>query len=174
MFKITKEFHFEYGHRVWTQVLDKELSCNSQCACRHLHGHSGIITLELQAEQTSRAMVLDFKNLEFFKKFIDHTLDHKFIVDMNDPWFQDLLHKNPSWIITPDDGGFFATITAPTSLPEWNTEVAQGFLIVSFVPTSEMLSQWMCQIANFLLQGIASVSSLTWKETAKTTATYIP
>ena len=36
-------------------------------------------------------MVTDFKHLNWFKQFIDDVLDHKFVLDINDPLFSTLL-----------------------------------------------------------------------------------
>lgn len=177
MFRITKSFNLEYGHRVWTQELDKELSCGSSCACRHLHGHSGIVTLELGAQDTYRGMVLDFKNLEFVKKFIDDTLDHRFIVDKSDPWFIDLCQRyETTWSIEPDSElpDLFSRVVPQDAYPEWLVEIGQSFIVVAFVPTSELISQWLYEIASKKLLGIAQVSSVKWQETAKTSATYQP
>jgi 6-pyruvoyltetrahydropterin/6-carboxytetrahydropterin synthase len=40
-------------------------------------------------------MVTDFKHLGWFKNFIDDNLDHKFILDLNDPWFVQILNAKP-------------------------------------------------------------------------------
>jgi 6-pyruvoyltetrahydropterin/6-carboxytetrahydropterin synthase len=86
MFEIAKQFDFDYGHRVWTQTLDKKYSIDVQCVCKHFHGHRGTILLYLEGEDLNpQGMVWDFKNLNFFKKFIDDVLDHKMILDMHDP-----------------------------------------------------------------------------------------
>ena len=39
--KISKEFEFCYGHRVWSQTLNTEFSLDGCLKCRHLHGHQG-------------------------------------------------------------------------------------------------------------------------------------
>ena len=87
---IDKEFHFEMGHRVWAQKLDRpDLSIETECACKHLHGHSYSIKVFLGADTLDQsAMVTDFKNLNFMKEFVDGVLDHKFMIDINDPNFE--------------------------------------------------------------------------------------
>ncbi len=62
--EIDKAFNFSYGHRVWTQTLNSEFSLDSQCTCRHKHGHEGLVKVYLSGntlEQTG--MVTDFKHL---------------------------------------------------------------------------------------------------------------
>ena len=89
--KISKEFDFCYGHRVWSQTLNTEFSLDGCLKCRHLHGHQGKILVYLEASELKDGMVTDFKHLNWFKQFIDDVLDHKFILDVNDPLFSTLL-----------------------------------------------------------------------------------
>ena len=87
MYTIDKQFEFEYGHRVWTQTLDERFSLDNRCICRHLHGHHAIVKLHLAAKELTDGMVTDFKHLNCFKQFLDDVLDHRFIIDENDPLF---------------------------------------------------------------------------------------
>jgi len=86
---IDKQFDFCYGHRVWSQQLNSEYSLDSCLACRHLHGHQGKIKIYLECEvnpkKVAQGMVTDFKHLNWFKKWLDDTLDHKMILDIKDP-----------------------------------------------------------------------------------------
>ena len=87
--EIDKEFHFEMGHRVWAQELNRpDLSIETECACKYLHGHSYTLKVFLGSNELDRSsMVTDFKNLNFMKAFLDNTLDHQFLIDVNDPNF---------------------------------------------------------------------------------------
>lgn len=79
--KIMKSFSFCYGHRIWNQ----ELTDNQICRCRYSHGHSGKIDIVLSRPVTQRGMVIDFNELKCIKQFIDLNLDHRFLIDVNDP-----------------------------------------------------------------------------------------
>ena len=85
MWTIDKSFNFEMGHRVWQQELNNpELSISTECACKHLHGHSYELKVFLKSNTLDKSsMLTDFKNLNFMKKFIDESLDHKFMIDIN-------------------------------------------------------------------------------------------
>jgi 6-pyruvoyltetrahydropterin/6-carboxytetrahydropterin synthase len=85
IWQISKEFDFCYGHRVWSQQLEPEFSLTGCLACRHLHGHQGKVIVYLQSTELKDGMVTDFHHLNWFKQFLDTTLDHKFIIDINDP-----------------------------------------------------------------------------------------
>ena len=52
--KISKEFEFCYGHRVWSQTLDTEFSLDGCLKCRHLHGHQGKILVYLSPFEIKR------------------------------------------------------------------------------------------------------------------------
>ena len=91
MWEISKEFDFCYGHRVWSQSLNVEFSLDSCLMCRHLHGHQGKVIVYLKSDTLKSGMVTDFKHLNWFKKFLDDVIDHKFIIDINDPLFSTLL-----------------------------------------------------------------------------------
>ena len=87
MYQIDKTFNFCYGHRVWTQDLIEDYCAKNDCQtkCKHLHGHEGSVRVFLEAEELKRGFVTDFKHLGWLKDFINAYLDHKFVVDLNDP-----------------------------------------------------------------------------------------
>ena len=97
---IDKQFDFCYGHRVWNQSLNSEYSVDTCLKCRHLHGHQGKIKVHLSVtldqnnlkERIKKGMVTDFKHLNWFKKWVDDVLDHKIILDVNDPIIIDELN----------------------------------------------------------------------------------
>ena len=93
---IDKQFDFCYGHRVWSQKLIGNYceSGDSSCKCRFLHGHKGHVHVFLESDTLERGMVTDFKHLGWLKNFLDDNLDHKFIIDRNDPLFNTLLGGN--------------------------------------------------------------------------------
>ncbi|OIO39073.1 MAG: 6-carboxytetrahydropterin synthase QueD [Candidatus Omnitrophica bacterium CG07_land_8_20_14_0_80_50_8] len=77
MYKITKEIHFCYGHRL--------LDYNGRCA--HPHGHNGKIQIELASEALDkRGMVYDFRDIkEIIHRWVDEALDHRMILKKDDP-----------------------------------------------------------------------------------------
>jgi len=99
---IDKSFSFCYGHRVHNQRLDTTFteSGNACLACRHLHGHEGLVKVFLEesdkgSNMKNTGMVTDFKHLGWFKNFLDDVLDHKFIMDIEDPLlYSELPHYN--------------------------------------------------------------------------------
>ncbi|MFO0934900.1 MAG: 6-carboxytetrahydropterin synthase [Gemmataceae bacterium] len=85
-FRVTKEIHFCYGHRL--------LNYNGKC--RNLHGHNGkaVVTLET-AQLDELGMVVDFTELKrVVGKWIDETLDHKMLLHKDDPILPELLRQN--------------------------------------------------------------------------------
>ena len=77
MYKVVKEIHFCYGHRL--------MDYDGKCA--HPHGHNGKIEIELASGKLDRrGMVYDFGDIkEIIQKWVDHELDHKMILKKNDP-----------------------------------------------------------------------------------------
>lgn len=99
---IDKQFDFCYGHRVWSQKLEGSFceSGDTRCKCRHLHGHQGKVHVFLESEELERGMVTDFKHLGWLKNFLDDNLDHKFILDLNDPLFDNIVNGRWSSVET--------------------------------------------------------------------------
>ncbi len=76
MYRVSKEIHFCYGHRL--------LDYDGKCA--HPHGHNGKIVIELETPSLDkRGMVVDFTDLkEIVQKWVDQELDHKMILRKDD------------------------------------------------------------------------------------------
>jgi 6-pyruvoyltetrahydropterin/6-carboxytetrahydropterin synthase len=72
-----KVIHFSYGHRL----------LNYDGPCRHLHGHNGIIEVEVASEVLdSHGMVVDFGKIrDIVKAWVDDNLDHRMLLCRDDP-----------------------------------------------------------------------------------------
>ena len=97
MYKVHKDIHFCYGHRL--------LNYDGKCA--HPHGHNGKIVIELEAAKLDgRGMVVDFGDVkDIVQRWVDEKLDHKMILRKDDelvkilkslkePYF--LMDENPT------------------------------------------------------------------------------
>lgn len=72
MYKITKEFSFEYAHVL---TLDYESPCNN------IHGHSAVVKISLYSNELDKnGMVIDFKNLKDIQTHINENYDHKLLI----------------------------------------------------------------------------------------------
>lgn len=172
MVGIFKQFEFDYGHRVWTQKLNKEYSLDNRTVCRHLHGHRGIIIIELFGEPDSSGMVTDFKHLNWFKKWVDDNIDHKFLIDINDPLFTSIIPNVETFGLVDIGSGMRIVDTARIKDTEY-LELLESFVVVDFVPTSELICQWIHGIVSEKMAKIdIFVKAVTFKETPKTQAKY--
>ena len=171
---IDKTFHWEAGHRVWSQELDTTYTAKGDgcCACRHRHGHS--YKMKVLLEETipgenikDTGMVIDFKMIGFMKDFVDDVLDHKMVLDIKDPlhaedslWVTDddeeldfnLLHKMPEGYWIPN----MTKIHESMDKSGWDKEAPkakailekyEGTIFVDFLPTSENLAGWLLKVA---------------------------
>jgi 6-pyruvoyltetrahydropterin/6-carboxytetrahydropterin synthase len=77
MFRVTREIHFCYGHRL----------LNYDGKCKHLHGHNGKAVIVLETPALNQlGMVVDFSDIKrTVGAWIDEALDHKMILHRNDP-----------------------------------------------------------------------------------------
>lgn len=178
MYTIDKTFEFCYGHRVWTQQLDGRYADDLKCACRHLHGHEAKVQVYLSAENLTNSMVTDFRHLEWLKKWLNEFVDHKFIIDEQDPLY-DTLVGVPSGTMGMKQGERSITLARLPSLttveegtPEY--ELLSGMLIVPFVPTSENLAKWLHTIVTFRMAPLGvKCTRVDWWETPKSRSSYI-
>jgi len=154
---IDKQFDWCYGHRVWSQQLDGDfVGSEGTCLkCRALHGHQGKLKVLLEGDELERGMVTDFKHLGWMKDFIDDTLDHKFIMDINDPI---ITHELPHYsagdslnfdMMDHHDRGYWTLdlTTLPDNIIRGIYEKYEGIVLVDFIPTSENLSAWLLGVA---------------------------
>lgn len=182
--EISKSFSFCYGHRVWSQELIDGYSENLSCKCKFLHGHEGLINVYLESKTLERGMVTDFKHLGWFKKWLDDVLDHKFIMDINDPL---LPHEVPQifdghreltkdLLFDWDEGYKTINLSRFEKLFEYEPslrEKYEGMIFVDFVPTSENLSKWIFNIIQNKMEKIdVKVSRVQFYETPKSQANY--
>ena len=168
--QISKQFDFCYGHRVWSQELNTEFSLDDCLMCRHLHGHQGKVLVHMESDKLQNGMVTDFKHLNWFKKFLDDTIDHKFIIDINDPLFSTLLphYKTKENLVVMDENYKIPNLTIVKDEDIHIKEMYEGFIIVDFVPTSENLSAWLLKIVQDKMAQIdIKVSHLEYFETPK-------
>ena len=192
---IDKSFDYCYGHRVWSQDLDTKYSLDGCLACRHLHGHQGKIKLFLGANELQKGMVTDFKHTNIFKKWLDDTLDHKFIIDLNDPLFPSecseiLLDQekpqmpnimaiyNPTYDYYIPDLMRLDQILDDTLTKEARQAIMEkyeGLIIVDFIPTSENICKFIYEVANKMLNGLGiDVVAVEYWETPKSHCRYQP
>ncbi len=176
MYEIAKQFDFCYGHRVWSQKLKEGFSTDTSCACRHLHGHQGKIIVYLQAEKLTDGMVTDFKHLGWFKKWLDDVLDHKFIMDIEDPLLDHEiphLYESPPVYMNQHHGHKYYYLDNYKHLPKPIQEKYEGMVFVPFVPTSENICKWIHAIVEEKMEGLGiKVSRVQFYETPKSQSNY--
>jgi len=173
--------------RVHNQRLDTNFteSGDACLACRHLHGHEGLVKVFLEEIDIGKnvgatGMVTDFKHLGWFKNFIDDTLDHKLILDIKDPLLEEELpylldddgkinleeycYKIPEGFWIPNLGALKATLDEYILKYKFDESKAaaiyekyEGLVLVDFVPTSENLAAWLLKIASEKMKGIPNV-----------------
>ena len=180
---IGKDFDFCYGHRVWSQTLIAEYSTDTCLKCRHLHGHQGRAIVKLYSQSLTNGMVTDFKHLGWFKKWIDDVLDHKFIMDINDPL---LTHEFPEFKKLKDTTDMKNYLDYNSEYSYWTIndnilskvdfpirEKYEGLVFVNFVPTSENLSKWLFEIVQKKMRKIGvETHSVILFETPKSSSEY--
>lgn len=174
---------FDYGHSVHLQELDETLSCNSQCKCRWRHGHRGKVVAYLSADELSGAqenMVIDFNDMKIMTKWIDDTLDHKFLIDINDPSNFDTFHHfwkdgkfDENVLIKKPEGNWIIDPKAYANMEEVLQTKYESYVILPFVPTSEQLSKWMYEVMSMLMRSTGvKVYKIEWYETPKSRSAY--
>lgn len=183
MWKISKQFNFAYGHRVWVQKLESEFALERKCVCRHLHGHEAEVHVHLEGDELDpQGMVTDFLHLSWLKKFFDETVDHKFIIDRNDPLYKSMInsHMNPhvSLVEVEVPGTDYVAGSvidqghlARPDTPEF--EYLESFFVVDFIPTSENLSKWVYDLTTPKMAKLGvKVAEVEWWETPKSCSRY--
>lgn len=199
---IDKQFDFCFGHRVWSQELNTKYSLDSCLACRHLHGHQGKVKLFLGANDLNKGMVTDFKHTNIFKKWLDDVMDHKFVIDINDPLFDDMfglikLDSGKNWMDFESDNsnlliglykdykyavpdldhldGIISNLEKTNEEKQAIFEKFEGLVLVDFIPTSENLCKWWYEVANKMLNGLGiDVVAVEYWETPKSHCRYQP
>lgn len=171
---IDKSFSFCYGHRVHNQRLDTNFTeSGDDClACRHLHGHEGLVKVFLTTQDDAKnveetGMVTDFKHLGWFKNFLDDTLDHKFIMDLKDPLYLSEFPITQNAVHEISEGYFVPDLTTVNAWCDYKKLTAaessaifekyEGAIFVDFVPTSENLAAWLLRVVQEKMKDLKGV-----------------
>lgn len=174
MFNIDKTFEFCYGHRVWSQELDGRFSEDLKCACRHLHGHEAKVQVFLSSDTLVRGMVTDFRHLEWLKKWLNTFIDHKFVIDRNDPLRLILFPETSRLQPVELEGVEVAWTVENDSMSPLLQELYGGMLVVDFVPTSENFAKWMHTLVSIKMKALGvTCSRVDWWETPKSRSSFI-
>jgi 6-pyruvoyltetrahydropterin/6-carboxytetrahydropterin synthase len=199
MFKIQKHFKFDMGHRIPTQKLDEKLALTTENKCKRLHGHEYFVDVSLSGQRLRiDGMLLDFNHLNFFKQMINSTLDHKFMIWIDDPVFEKLIRSfdldkienisllsiingvtssidknniisNIKDVIVGEIDSYKMTIT---TTDEDLREYYNSFVVSSFIPTAEGLSRFFYNYLMLNLKNLATVDLVTVHETSTSMASY--
>lgn len=165
-----ESIEFCYGHRVHG---------NPTSLCSSLHGHQGRLELYIEGTTNDEPPIINF---EWLHTFIREHLDHKFILDLNDPWFNNIINLEPIWrtgyykpilshfkprisLNTTDEEVLQAipVYIADTKIlagykvdaSEMNgceKEFFRGFFLTSFLPTHEHFAEWIYKITEAKLE----------------------
>jgi 6-pyruvoyltetrahydropterin/6-carboxytetrahydropterin synthase len=166
-----------YGHRVHNQQLIEEFSHMNVCKCKRLHGHQLTLKVFLESDVLQDGMVTDFNHLNWLKKFIDDYIDHKFILDKNDPLYSHFIEDaelTPIFIDgVPGPVGHIVDCSDCPLINQDNRDWLESFFVVNFVPTSECLSKWIFEIAAIKMAALGRVVRVDWHETPKSRASYL-
>lgn len=173
MFEISKEFEFCYAHRVWKQELCPTHALRSDKPCRSIHGHNAIVKVVLVGEDLDKSdMLTDFHNLAWFKKFLDSKLDHKLILDFQDPALHVLFQDYQLQDSETAEG--VTSININDDMSSLFTELYGGLALVDFCPTSEQFAKFFAELVEEKMKEFSNVISVRveFKETPKSNAIY--
>lgn len=124
---IKVKHNVEMAHRLWTP----------QGKCENIHGHSWWVTLSLWGEPDKDGILLEFGKVKrTFREMLDSTFDHKTILDVKDPLWEELkgieipgfmeVGFNPTTENFAERIGLWAKQAFPETRPEvevWETAV---------------------------------------------------
>jgi 6-pyruvoyltetrahydropterin/6-carboxytetrahydropterin synthase len=123
-------------------------------------------------------MITDFKHANWLKVFLDEVMDHKFLVDMDDPFLKTFLlerldFKGP--LFSHTDGNYkIINPSAYKDNPTFEHEIYEGLVIVPFVPTAENFSKWLFNIVDEKMSAIGvTTSKVEFYETPKCKSVYV-
>lgn len=148
-------------------------------------GHSYKVKIGLKANSLKNGMVTDFKHLNFVKSLIDNYLDHRFMLDKNDPLFDAIfpefgeIQRFYNAAITDYHGFFKYVDTQNLDFGRDALEHIESFVLVDFVPTSENICKFLydlisAKMGDFLKENSIELSFVELWETPKSHCVYAP
>lgn len=126
---IVKKLEFDYGHRV----------LGHEGKCKNLHGHRGVIEVTVHAPHLDLlGRVIDFGVIKkLFGGYLDERIDHKLILNKDDPQAEHLMLSEPEGSIVIMQGNPTAENLAEylyfiaASLLEWDNHTPTGLKVIA-------------------------------------------
>lgn len=174
-----KTLNFCYGHRVYSPELDIYPKENLQCKCKHLHGHEARVQIFLEFDIINVDTVLDCSSLDWLDQWINKFIDHRFIIDINDPLYARLINKDVEIVdvLLPDTGLFVGFVPKLDNIKKdaLKDDLYGSFFIVNFIPTFENLSSWIFGIVESKMKPLnINIVRVEWQCTYNSKISYYP
>lgn len=199
---IEKQFEVATSHRVYNQDLDFSM-CSvgiKERKCRRIHGHTGVYIIRLASDALIKSMTLDFNEIGFIKNALDKYIDHHHMIYHQDPQFEFLVEDLYRKVVGDPNAQVQYNVVESLSAGEFEVKqintsnidndnpykaLLEAYTVINFNSTSEVIAQWIYTVAQkridqFIeqhpeyIQSNLRVESVSYKESPKSMATYIP
>jgi 6-pyruvoyltetrahydropterin/6-carboxytetrahydropterin synthase len=99
-------------------------------------------------------MILDFNELKVIKEFLDGFVDHRFLMDIEDPLLKSWMEKYGLKMedLEVNSAGF--VFDTKSFKDECEIEFFNSLVILPFVPTSENLALWLFSVVEGLVHKV--------------------
>jgi 6-pyruvoyltetrahydropterin/6-carboxytetrahydropterin synthase len=167
---------------VWDQELNKQFSGDTNKVCRFIHGHRAKVIVYLKSGTLANGMVTDFKHLNWFKDFLNKSLDHRLHLYHEDPimdFFKQVFDLVDVGIVPANEEGDYDIFNSAKLFNREKDrphifEFIESIVMLKFNPTAENYACWFYHIIEKYMNPIPNVwiSGVDFYETPNCFARY--